>query len=158
MIRQTLNRRSGQAFVELALVLPVLVLLLVGAVEVGRLAYASVEVSNAARAGVSYGAQSSTTASDLANIRLAARQDAPNVTALTATAIQSCSCESSAGVITAFSSCASTVTNLATCPSPSHIIQYVQVRTSAAVPTLFHFPGIPSTVTLGGFAVMRVEQ
>ncbi len=158
MFRQTLNRNSGQAFVELALVLPVLVLMLVGAVEVGRLAYASVEVSNAARAGVAYGAQTATTAADLTNIRLAATQDAPDLTILTTTASKACSCESSAGVITAFASCDSATTNLTTCPSPSHILQYVQVQTSAAVPTLFHFPGIPSTITLGGYAIMRVQQ
>jgi Flp pilus assembly protein TadG len=158
MFRHEVRESSGQAFVELALILPVLVLMLVGAVEVGRLAYASVEVSNAARAGVAYGAQNSSTAADPANIRLAARQDAPDLTILTATTSLACSCESSAGVITALGSCASNITNLTTCPSPSHIIQYVQVQTSAVVPTLFHFPGIPSTVTLGGYAIMRVQH
>ena len=64
MLRRNLRENSGQAFVELALVLPIFILLLVGAAEVGRLAYASIEVSNAARAGVAYAAQSHTTAQD----------------------------------------------------------------------------------------------
>ncbi len=115
-------------------------------------------VSNAARAGVAYGAQSTTTASDINNIRLAATQDAPNLTGMTAVATQACSCESAGGAITPFSSCSITITNLATCPNPSRIIQYVQVQTTASVPTLFHFPGIASTVTLRGQALMRVEQ
>jgi Flp pilus assembly protein TadG len=158
MLRQNRWDDRGQAFIELALVFPIFILLLVGAVEVGRLAYASIEVSNAARAGVSYAAQTSATAADTTNIQLAATQDAPNLTSISALASHSCSCESSAGVITAFSSCSIAITNLTSCPSPSRIIQYVQVQTTAPVATLFHFPGIPSTVTLRGFAVMRVEQ
>jgi Flp pilus assembly protein TadG len=158
-LRDHLCESGGQAFVELALVLPIFILLLIGAVEVGRLAYASIEVSNAARAGAAYGAQTGTTASDFTNIQLAATQDAPDVTSLSATPSLSCSCESSAGAITTFSSCSNTVTNLTTCPSPSRIIQTLHVTTTAQVNTLFHaVPGIPSTVTLQGQAIMRVQQ
>jgi Flp pilus assembly protein TadG len=146
----TIRDDIGQAFVELALVLPIFILLLVGAVEVGRLAYASIEVSNAARAGVAYGSQNHTTASDTANIQVAATQDAPNITSLTATATQVCSCSSGTSI-----TCANAGT---TCVSPAHIIEYVQVQTTAPVNTLFHFPGIPSTVTFRGYAIMRVEQ
>jgi Flp pilus assembly protein TadG len=158
VFRHDLRESNGQAFVELALVLPIFILLLVGAVEVGRLAYASIEVSNAARAGVAYGAQTGTTASDLANIQLAAQKDAPNITTLVATATLSCSCETSAGVLPAPGSCDNGVINLTTCPSPSHIVEYVKVTTTAPVNTVFHFPGIPSQMTFRGFALMRVEQ
>jgi Flp pilus assembly protein TadG len=158
IFRHDLRQDIGQAFVELALVLPIFMLLLVGLVEVGRLAYASIAVSNAARAGVAYGAQSHTTAADSTNINLAATQDAPNITSMTATTTNSCACESTTGVITAFSSCAIGVTNTTTCPSPSSIVVYVQVTTQADVDTLFHFPGIPTTVTLRGYASMRTEQ
>ncbi len=48
---------KGQALVELALTFPILVMLFVGAAEFARVVYASIEVSNAAMAGVSYGAQ-----------------------------------------------------------------------------------------------------
>src|SRR5277367_3888446 len=100
MFRHDPREDRGQAFVELALVLPIFILLMIGAVEVGRLAYASIEVSNAARAGAAYGAQTGTTASDFTNIQLAATEDAPDVTSLSATPSLSCSCESSAGAIT----------------------------------------------------------
>jgi Flp pilus assembly protein TadG len=81
--RTTIRDEMGQAFVELAIVLPVAILLLVGAAEIGRLAFASIEVSNAARAGVAYGAQSHVTASDIAGIQTAAtlqasRRQRPN--------------------------------------------------------------------------------
>jgi Flp pilus assembly protein TadG len=161
MPRSYSNNETGQAFVELALVMPLFILLLVGAAELGRLAYAAIEVNNAARAGVAYAAQSHTTAADTGatgGIVLAAKADAPDVTSLTATASQSCACEASAGTITAFASCSNTVTNLTTCPSPSRIVVYVQVNTTAPIDTLFHLPGIPNSLTLRGQATMRVLQ
>jgi Flp pilus assembly protein TadG len=158
IIRQRSTEDAGQSLVELALVLPLFVLLLFGAVEVARLAYASIEVGNAARAGASYAAQNHTTASDTTNIRLAATNEAPNITSLSATPSHSCSCESSTGTVTSFSSCSSTVTNLTTCASPSRIVETVTVTTSAPVNTAFHFPGIPNSITLQGQATMRVEQ
>src|SRR5580692_4264256 len=135
-----LRQDKGQAFVELALVLPIFILLLVGAVEIGRLAYASIEVSNAARAGVAYAAQNHTTAQDATNIQLAATSDAPNLTTITATPTYSCSCESTAGVFTAPGSCTGISTAAGSCPSPSRIVLYVQVTTSAPMNTMFHYP------------------
>jgi Flp pilus assembly protein TadG len=149
----------GQAFVELALVLPVLILLMLGAVEVGRLAYADIEISNAARAGVAYAMQSHGFAADSTGIENAAKQDAPNIPGLVVdTPILTCYCETSGGVTTALASCSSTDANLTTCPSPSSIVVYVQVNTHAQVDTAFHFPGLPNTLTLRGTAIMRVEQ
>ena len=151
--RATALNNRGQAFVELALVMPVFVFLIIGAAEIGRLAYASVEVSNAARAGVSYGAQNHATAADTTHIQLAATQDAPDVTSLTAQATQTCSCAN--GTTLTSITCSSAGT---TCVTPSHIVVYLQVNTTAPVNTLFNFPGIPATVTLRGQAIMRVEQ
>jgi hypothetical protein len=125
---------------------------------VGRLAYADIEVSNAARAGVAYGMQSSTFASDSPSIRNAAKQDAPNIPGLVVDdATLTCYCETTAGVTTA-SSCATINTDVGSCPSPSVIVEYVQVNTHALIDTAFHFPGIPNQVTLRGKAIMRVQR
>ena len=51
------RRSRGQALVELALVTPVLLLLLLGAVDLGRLFYARISVNNAAREGAMAAAQ-----------------------------------------------------------------------------------------------------
>ncbi len=158
MFRHDLREDLGQAFVELALVLPVFTLMLVGIAEFGRLAYASIEVNNAARAGVAYASQTHTTASDTTNIQLAATQDAPNITSLAATTSFSCTCESTTGSMTAPGSCAGISTAPGSCPSPSRIVLFVQVNTSAPVSTVFHFPGFPGSVTLRGQAIMRVQQ
>jgi Flp pilus assembly protein TadG len=148
----------GQAFVELALVLPMLILLILAGVEIGRLAYADIEISNAARAGVAYAMQSHAFASDTAGIKAAAKQDAPNIPNLSvATPTLTCYCETSAGVTTAFASCDPTVANTTTCASPSVIVEYVQVNTSAAIHTVLNLPAIPSSLTLQGQAIMRVE-
>ena len=148
--RVAIGNDFGQALVELALMFPIFLLLIVGAAEFGRLAYAAIEVANAARAGAAYGAQSHITASDTAGIQLAATQDAPNITGVTATSINSCAC-SSGGTIT----CS---TALTACPSPARIIEYVSVNTTATVGPLFNYPGLPHTFTLTGQATMRVEQ
>lgn len=139
---------SGQALVELALVLPVFVLLLIGSAEFARLAYASIEVANAARAGIQYGAQNRSTSVDLTGMEAAAVQDAANVTALQASAANFCVCGSGGPI-----NCASAQSSC-----NGRILDYVQVNTSATVDPLFHCPGLPKTFTMYGQAVMRVEQ
>lgn len=51
MISRLRQGEQGQALVEMALVLPLFLLLLFGVIEMGRVGYAYVTVSNAARAG-----------------------------------------------------------------------------------------------------------
>ena len=65
---------SGQSLIELALTLPLLMLLLLGAVELGQLAYGAINVSNAAKSATQYGAQMAGTMVDTQGI-LAAAQD-----------------------------------------------------------------------------------
>src|SRR5579864_8958993 len=80
----------GQGAVELALLAPILVLVLVIAADFSRVFYMSIETANAARAGVQYGAQSTTKASDTAGMQQAALNDAANLSGLTATASNFC--------------------------------------------------------------------
>ena len=149
--RRTMHNDAGQSLVELALVAPVFFLLLLGAAEFGRLAYAGIEVNNAARAGVAYGAQSFATASDVTGIEMAATNDAANVIGLTTTPITFCSCaDAPGGPVDCFS--AST-----TCAG-SHVLNYLKVSTSATVKPLIPYPGLPSSFTLTGQAIMRVGQ
>jgi Flp pilus assembly protein TadG len=54
MTSQNKNRRKGQALVEFALALPLLVLILVGVLDLGRAFYALIAVHNAAREGARY--------------------------------------------------------------------------------------------------------
>jgi Flp pilus assembly protein TadG len=158
---------------ELALIVPIFVLMILGGAELGRIAYAAIEVSNAARAGVAYGAQNHATAAETGAIAsgvndaidIAAVNEASNITDLTATSSDSCICQTvttSTGVVTTTSiSCR---TAGATCPESTtsgkvnNVVEYVQVNTQAVVGTMFRYPGIPRSFTLNGFAQMRVEQ
>ncbi len=147
---RAVRSESGQAFVELALSMTILILLLSGAAEFGRLAYAGIEVSNAARAGVAYGAQNHITASDNTGMQNAATNDGPNVSGLSATGSSFCTCSSN---LSSHVSCVVT-----SCTGGARLIEFVQVNTTATVDPLFYVPGLPKTYTLTGQAVMRVEQ
>ncbi len=138
---------SGQSAVELALSIPLLVLLLLAGVELGRIFYIQISVSNAARAAVQYGGQSITTANDNNGMQGAALADAPNITGLTATASHYCQCANG-----------NSSTCLATDCSGSHRLLYVQVTTSAPYTPMMNYPGLPGSLTLTGKAVIRVPQ
>lgn len=141
---------EGSALVELALLMPVFLIMLVGAAEFARLSYAAIEVANAARAGVQYGAQNRSNAQDSVGITSAATADGSDVTNLNATASTYCVCSSgNGGQIT----CSTAAANCS-----ARVIEYVQVNTSASVNPTFHVPGLPTTYNLTGKAVMRVMQ
>lgn len=140
---------SGQTILEVALLIPVLLVLAVGIIEIGRYAYYSILVANAARAGAQYGAQSLATAADTAGIQTAAQNDGQNVAGLTVTSQQQCGCTgSSIG-----SSCPAT-----SCSSPNHPLVYVEVSTSGKFNSLFKYPGIPTSITVNSTELMRVAQ
>ena len=75
-IRSPAGSESGSALAEMAIVLPLLVLVLIALIEVGRFGDYTVRAGNAARAGVQYGAQNSITALDTAGMQNAASSDA----------------------------------------------------------------------------------
>ncbi len=139
--------QSGQAILELALTMPLLMILLLGAAEFARLAYAAIETSNAARAGVQYGAQNHVTASDFAGMQTAAVRDGSNVRRMSATATHFCGCSDGSASTCASGDCAG-----------SRIIEYVQVNTTANVNPMVYCPGLPRMFTLNGQAIMRVWQ
>ena len=142
------GRDSGQSILELALVAPLLIVILVGAAEFGRLAYAAVEVSNAASAGARYGAQNGATASDTTGISNAAANDAGNLTGLSTTSSISCICSDGT---------AASCTDNSACPT-SNIEESVTVNTTASFDPLIHLPGFPKTFTLTGQAIQKCLQ
>lgn len=138
---------SGQALVEMAVILPVGLALLLGVAEVGRYANACIVVNHAARAGVQYAVQNRATASSNNQIIQAAKADAPNMVNLTVTPIHYCTCADGGS-----STCAST-----DC-SGSRIIEYVKVDAETQMPSLFAYPGLPKSFTVKGEKIMRVSQ
>ena len=146
-LRARIRPEGGQSLVELLLCMPLLLALMIGAVEFARMAFASIEVSNAAMAAVQYGAQGPDNAADTTGIQTAASSDAPDVTLGTTTASISCICSDG-----------SASTCLSTDCSTSAIEQILTVNTQATFTSLFRVPGIPNTFTLRGRAVQKVLQ
>ncbi len=159
-LRIVLCDSRGGALVELALVAPILIALALGAADFGRLAYFSIEASNAARAGAAYAAQSTATSIDTSGIRTAAAHDAPNLTGiatLTVTSNPVCQCANGTSFSTVGTTTAACAAAILNCASPHRVINYVQVNTSAPVATMFRYPGIPTSITLRGQAIMRIK-
>ena len=156
--RRPLHHALGQSAVEFALILPVLALLLVVIADFGRVFFVSVAVNNAARAGAQYGSQSNTTAADSTSIEQAACNDygisalATCLTVLNPTATQ-CTCGNPSNSDPACSRISSTY-----CKDASTQANYVLVNTSATFNTILTYPGVPSSVTLSGQAIMQVEE
>lgn len=69
------NRQHGFAAVETVVVTPILILLFVIIVDVGRVMYHSLSTAAAARAAAAYGAQSTSFISDAVGMASIAKQD-----------------------------------------------------------------------------------
>ncbi|MGH9744869.1 MAG: TadE/TadG family type IV pilus assembly protein [Candidatus Acidiferrales bacterium] len=140
--------QRGQSLLEMAVLIPVVLLLLVGIIEIGRFAYVSIEVTNAARAAVQYGAQSLADAQDSAGLQQAAVRDAADLSSITVNSSALCACSD-------------TPATFVPCPAlgcAGHPVVFVQVDTTTSISPLFHYPGLPSSFTANGHAIMRVAQ
>jgi len=156
------SRCAGQALVELALVLPVLLLLTIGVIELGRYAYISILVGNAARAGAAYGAQSITkTGTNNPDIATAAKLDFAgggssnglNSSTLTVTNFATCGCDVG-GTISSDTAGNCTPSTPPTCAG--HWVITIHVTASGQFNGLFSYPGIPSPLNISRTASMRV--
>jgi Flp pilus assembly protein TadG len=161
----------GSALVEIAISAPLFMVLTMGAVELGRIAYFAIEVQNAARAGASFGSVNKNNSNDITDITQIAKNDAPDVSDLIVVSPgEECVCESmttssksptfyptSGAPISCtdshITSC--TVENSSTVDS---VLDYVTVSTSASVDPLVHIPGLPNKWTLSGFSALRVLE
>jgi Flp pilus assembly protein TadG len=155
--RRTWRSQSGQSLVEVALLTPLLLALLVGGIELGRYAYISILVGNAARAGTAYGAQSLPQSVDATGIKAAADNDFQNngqsTSSLSVTSSDTCGCDD-AGTLTT-DSCSGT--GAGTCAS-GHWVVIVTVTASGTFNSLFSYPGIPKSITISKTSTMRVAQ
>ncbi|HEV2325668.1 MAG TPA: TadE family protein [Terracidiphilus sp.] len=138
--------RRGQSLVELAVSVPVLGLLIFGSVETAKVIYASIELSDAAMAGVQYATRNPIAAADSNGIQNAAAADAPNL-AINTTSSLSCICSDGSA-----SNC-----QPIDCPT-SNIETIVTVQTQSTIDPMIHIPGLPNTYTVQGQAIQKVLQ
>lgn len=140
------RREAGQSLVETALFLPVLIVAMLVTADLGRVCYAAIEVADAARAGVQYGAQSVVTAADPSGMQTAAKNDAADLSSLSVTAGSFCACVDGSQVNCITGTCSSGAPGT-----------FVQVTTSTTFTPLVDYPGLPSSIPLSDTAVMRVQ-
>ena len=136
---------KGSAFIELGLFFPVLLLILIGAIDFARVFYASIALTNGAEVGAIYGSRSVAKSSDTTGMSAAATTDTQDLSGVTATAQQYCKCGNGSSQACSISCVAST----------KHY--YVSVQTAYTFTTLFPYPGIPSSVAMTRTAVMRAQ-
>ena len=161
--KTALRWQAGQALVELALALPVILALAVGVIEIGRYSYISILVGNAARAGAAYGSKGLTESADTTNIIAAAKRDFAgagsanglNQSTLTVTSTTTCGCDIG-GTISS-----DTAGNCDPGAKPvcaGNWVVTVHVTASGNFSALFNYPGIPGTLTVSNTSSMRVAK
>ena len=140
------NRRpeAGSAMIEFALAFPVLILVLLGTADFGRIFYTYVTLANAAHTGAEYGAASAPKTNDSAGISQAALNDSQDLTGVTITSQPYCQCSNGSPVSCATSSC-------------SPLRYYVSVRAVKTFQTLIPYPGIPSSTNVTAVAKIRAQ-
>lgn len=148
MIRRLFRSETGTSMVEFAIIAPVFIFLLIGLIEVGRYAYFGILAANAARAGVQYGAQNTTTAAQTTAIQNAALQDGQNLSTWLITPTVLCSVNGATPTAAACSGAG----------VPVNTIYYVQVVVTGTFTSLLNYPGIPHSSLISGSAVMRVAN
>jgi Flp pilus assembly protein TadG len=141
-ISRLLRNTGGSSLIEMALVMPVLLLLLVGAVDFGRAYYVAIEVNSAAHSAALYGSQNPTDTIGMVN---AANLDVTDVPSLVTTPTSSCECYDGSTCGTSTSSpCAD-----------GNAVYKVQVKTAATYIPILSYPGIPSSIPLSSQVTMR---
>jgi Flp pilus assembly protein TadG len=148
-VTERARREEAQSLVELALVVPLFLLLLLGSAEFARFAWASVLTSNAARAGASFGSLSVITAGRTADIKAAAAADSVNLSGLVTTVSTPCKCSDGTPLPQDCSNSASLC--------PATVLNYVQVNTSVQLPWGI-IRGLGPGFTVTGQSTMVIEQ
>lgn len=140
-----MRRTHGGAMIEFAISAPLLMLLSAGVLNYSLALRSAIAVSDAARAGAGYGCMSPANAGDLAGIRAAAADAAPNLSGLTVDAAPVCKCANGSAV-SCSGSCAS-----------GPLEMYVEVTARSTSPNVFGYPGLPFTGAIRARAVMRAR-
>ena len=144
--QQRKHQERGSAVVELALSFFLLLAVMTGVVEFGRMFYQAAEVANAARAGVQWAVVNPGNPNNLTAMQTAATNDAVNITGLTATPTEFCECDDGSTVDCTSGTCAT-----------GSVRTYVQVVATAPYTMLGNYWWMPNSITVGSRAVIRVD-
>ncbi len=160
-VRRVLRNERGSSLVEVALVLSLLfVPTLVGIVEFANLAYASIEISNAAHTGAAYVAQyyeqekssnsASITLPTATQVTSVAEGDSPDLQKLMASG-NSLTVAMATGCGTGTATSGNTIPS---CTAPT--LPYVQVTAQALIVPMVHLPGFAGPFPISTTATMNL--
>lgn len=144
LLYSILTGSEGASFVELAVILPMFLLIAVPVVDIGRAIYVSIEVASAAQAGAAYGIQNPT---DVSGMQSASTSGTSNITGVTATATYGCECSDGTS---SSESCATTPT------CTYNYVNYVDVVATAPCTPTFSYPGLPTSMNISREIRLRV--
>ena len=169
------NRSEGQSLVECALLLPFMMVLMLGVLEIGRAIFITMKVTNGATAGVGYAAQNPAKALDFTGIENAALCVADGVmfpthgpllpvcnttgvlTQGNITPSVGCTCDAGGG-----NSCnpmpPESCSGFSCSAGDGIVVECAQVTTTATFYPLFPYPGLPRQFVANGKAIMRVRK
>lgn len=142
-------RRSeqGGAMVELAVVLPVLILIAIGVMDYGRVFFTSIAVSNAARAGAEWGARGEGVNSDkFTEMQNFAKLEGAQAGTITVTANRTCRCGLTVVTCATAADCGGGYGPAA---------EFIDVTASKTVTLLIKYPGLPASINISRTATFR---
>jgi Flp pilus assembly protein TadG len=145
VVARFLERDSGGAILELAIAIPVLLLLALGVAGYARVYYTGITVASASRAGAQFGSFANPPG-DSVSMRVSAQNDAGTMTLDTVTSGRFCTCEDGTSVACAGS-----------CGAYGAPRAYDSVRVVKMVPLLFSYLGLPTTVKVARTPIMRPQ-
>ena len=146
VLRALRKSDAGVAAVELAMALPLLVLVAIGVADFGRLYFTSIAVANATRAGAYYGAQNTVTSGNFTAIEQATRNDAADLGTIGVTSSRFCKCPDGTSPACTGS-----------CASYGGPEVFVSVTATKSYSFLIAYPGLPPSVSITRSAVFRAQ-
>lgn len=143
--------RGGSVTVELALLVPIMAFMLVGAIDFGSYVFGKMQLQNASRAGAQYAIQAAGNIDDSAAITAAVQAASDLEASTTVTTEAFCGCADGSestpdGTLGCNNDCAG-----GEFPALS-----IRVTVENTFTTLFSYPGIPDTLDLTGQTVMQL--
>ena len=138
---------GGSAAVEVALVTPLLVGLLLAALDFGRVFHYAIAVTGAAHAGAQWGSTSFANSQNTTQMRTVAENHAPGM-GVTASATSICRCGNGTATPSP-QACNSGCTGT--------LRVYASVTATRTFTTLVNYPGIPATIAITRTAQMRSQ-
>lgn len=155
MINAVRDARRGNAAVEMAIAVPILMAMVLGAIDFGRVHLEAMVVKNASAIGSFYGAQSMQYATNSTAIQSAATGDAGGVDGFSVTSDILCQCLDANGDYN--SGVTQVSCGTASCGTYGVPRVYVRTRAQNTFSTLGWYPGIPQNTAMDMTGWVRVQ-